>query len=938
MTGYEPTVWVDNAAEPRLNADALNKIEQGIAAAGSQDSPTFTGNVTLPSTTTIGTVSPTELGYLDGVTSGIQSQLNAKAPLASPALTGTPTTPTAAAGTNTTQIASTAYVRTEVANIVNSAPATLDTLNEIAQALGSDPNFATTMTNLINTKAPSASPTFTGTVVLPSTTSIGTITSTELGYLDGVTSSIQTQLGTKAPSADPTFTGTVTLPTTTSIGNVSSTELGYLDGVTSAIQTQLNAKVDEVASTDNAIVRFDGAGGAVQNSSATLADDGSITATYFNATSNAAGTNYKVGDDAWIGDVNWANTIRITGVTEPANGYLIFGNGDSTALGRAGTGALTYGGNTIWHAGNDGSSSGLDADLLDGNHASAFALNSHTHTIANITSLQTTLDAKVDEVASTDNAIVRFDGAGGAVQNSSATLADDGSITATYFNATSNAAGTNYKVGDDAWIGDVNWANTIRITGVTEPANGYLIFGNGDSTALGRAGTGALTYGGNTIWHAGNDGSSSGLDADLLDGNHASAFALNSHTHTIANITSLQTTLDAKAPLASPSFTGTVTMPNVSITSGSSVFYNTVIARDNQINVNGEPTSSLGSPSLFEVGVFPSTMTNKLWFYDTTKFTFEYTNNGTDWITQSNSTTDIKKLVGGAGSYSSGIVIPNGAQKYRITIRNDGSYVYLNHLYAYWSTNGHQSAVEIWKKRDDGSWTQHTNSATNVSAWPAHLHVPFNAIPWSTALTSGHYNDVRIVFTPTWSGSFPSNNISLLNIELWSGYPAGKRTIYDWDYDKNVTFPNNVSISGALTLNGKPAGRVHVQSTAPSSPADGDLWVDTSTPTWTAPTFQNSWVNYGSEWNSAGYYKDANGVVHLRGLVKSGSIGAIFTLPAGYRPTATWLFICASNSSATPPGYARVDINTSGSVSLNTYSANSNNGWVSLDGITFATF
>ena len=83
---------------------------------------------------------------------------------------------------------------------------------------------------------------------------------------------------------------------------------------------------------------------------------------------------------------------------------------------------------------------------------------------------------------------------------------------------------------------------------------------------------------------------------------------------------------------------------------------------------------------------------------------------------------------------------------------------------------------------------------------------------------------------------------------------------------------------------------------------------------------------------------DANGVVHLRGLVKSGSIGAIFTLPAGYRPTATWLFICASNSSATPPGYARVDINTSGSVSLNTYSANSNNGWVSLDGITFATF
>ena len=69
-----------------------------------------------------------------------------------------------------------------------------------------------------------------------------TVSSTELGYLNGVTSAIQTQLNVKAPSANPTFTGTVTLPSTTSIGNVSSTELGYVDGVTSAIQTQLNAK------------------------------------------------------------------------------------------------------------------------------------------------------------------------------------------------------------------------------------------------------------------------------------------------------------------------------------------------------------------------------------------------------------------------------------------------------------------------------------------------------------------------------------------------------------------------------------------------------------------------------------------------------------------------------------------------------------------------
>jgi hypothetical protein len=69
-----------------------------------------------------------------------------------------------------------------------------------------------------------------------------TISPTELSYLDTVSSNIQTQLNAKAPSAGPTFTGTVVLPSTTSIGTVSDTEISYLDGVTSAIQTQLNGK------------------------------------------------------------------------------------------------------------------------------------------------------------------------------------------------------------------------------------------------------------------------------------------------------------------------------------------------------------------------------------------------------------------------------------------------------------------------------------------------------------------------------------------------------------------------------------------------------------------------------------------------------------------------------------------------------------------------
>jgi hypothetical protein len=122
------------------------------------------------------TVSTTELGYLDGVTSAIQTQLDAKlatatasstyAPLASPALTGVPTAPTAAANTNTTQVATTAYVQTEITDLIAAAPGALDTLNELATALGNDAAFSTTVTNSLATKLPLAGGTMSGALAM----------------------------------------------------------------------------------------------------------------------------------------------------------------------------------------------------------------------------------------------------------------------------------------------------------------------------------------------------------------------------------------------------------------------------------------------------------------------------------------------------------------------------------------------------------------------------------------------------------------------------------------------------------------------------------------------------------------------------------------------------------------------------------------------------
>lgn len=119
----------------------------------------------------------TDLAIVDGGTgasTAAQALANlGGAPLASPELTGAPTVPTAAAGTNNTQIANTAFVQAAIAALVAAAPATLDTLKELAAALGDDPNFATKITNALALKAPLDSPALTGIPTAPNA-AIGT--------------------------------------------------------------------------------------------------------------------------------------------------------------------------------------------------------------------------------------------------------------------------------------------------------------------------------------------------------------------------------------------------------------------------------------------------------------------------------------------------------------------------------------------------------------------------------------------------------------------------------------------------------------------------------------------------------------------------------------------------------------------------------------------
>ena len=78
-------------------------------------------------------------------------------------LGGNPTTTTQSAGNDTTRVATTAFVTAAIDNLVDSAPGTMNTLNEIAAALNDDANFNTTVTNSIAAKLPLAGGTLTGT-------------------------------------------------------------------------------------------------------------------------------------------------------------------------------------------------------------------------------------------------------------------------------------------------------------------------------------------------------------------------------------------------------------------------------------------------------------------------------------------------------------------------------------------------------------------------------------------------------------------------------------------------------------------------------------------------------------------------------------------------------------------------------------------------------
>ncbi|CAN7244213.1 hypothetical protein LJR045_000999 [Microbacterium sp. LjRoot45] len=234
---------------PGWIADLIALVEAGGGGGGGEGGPAAWGSITGPMS------SQTDLA----------AALAALAPKASPALTGNPTAPTPSPGDNDTSIATTAFVATAIAALISSAPGALDTLDELAAALGDDANFAATITNALALKAPLASPVFTGNPRVPTAapgdasttaastafvaTAIAALISSAPGALDTLdelaaalgddanfAATITNALALKASLASPALTGNPTAPTPAPGDNDVSI------ATTAFVQTELTGK------------------------------------------------------------------------------------------------------------------------------------------------------------------------------------------------------------------------------------------------------------------------------------------------------------------------------------------------------------------------------------------------------------------------------------------------------------------------------------------------------------------------------------------------------------------------------------------------------------------------------------------------------------------------------------------------------------------------
>ena len=625
-----------------VNVDGGN-IDGTIIGATTPDAATFTtatanngftgdlaGNVTAPTGTSTFdnlTASGTIVGDVTGDLSGNVNATTGSSTFNNVTINGTLNMDagTTATITNLTDpvdpqdAATRNYVDVGLANLVDSSPAALDTLNELAAALGDDPNFSTTITNSIATKLPLAGGTMSGAIDMGSnkvTNASNPTAAQDLStkaYTDQQDALQVTKSGdTMSGNLDMGSNNITGLATPTANDHASSK--GYTDGIlgsataasasaAAAATSETNAEASATASagsastantakqdTLDALDEFTDIYLGAKSSSPSTDNDGDALDTgslYYDTTDNQLyiwdGTNWdqaaftlgqaianiiedttpQLGGnlDLNTNTINGTGDIDITGTITSSGAITgaLSGNastatalqtGRSIALGGAVTGSATFDGTgdititatatsdpTLTLSG-DASGSATFTNLGNATLNVTVADDSHNHVISNVDGLQTALNGKLSTSgkAADSNLLDGIDS--GSFLRSDANDTMSGQLNITYGDqslwSTHNGSGT-------GWRGRMGHRNSTADTSIflgsygsnaSLSAHNYalnawddLYINTVDGNSGGNTRLPSTTYiAGNTVWHAGNDGSGSGLDADTLDGVQGSSY------------------------------------------------------------------------------------------------------------------------------------------------------------------------------------------------------------------------------------------------------------------------------------------------------------------------------------------------------------------------------------------------------------------------------
>jgi len=554
---WNGTAWINDAVN--LSTDTIGSFVQSLVAgtgvtlsgnSGENATPTVNVDTTVIQAR-VADVSDTEIGYLNGVTSAIQTQIDTKAPLASPTFSGTVTLPS---GTVTSaMIADGTIVNADISSsaaIADSKLATISTASKVSNsattatdantasaivARDASGNFsagtvtaalsgnATTATTLANARniagqsfngsanisiAPTDLTGVTSTAAEINILDGATLSVTELNYVDGVTSAIQTQLDAKAPLASPTFTGTVVLPDNTV-----------------ALGTKTTG--DYVASL-------------VAGTGVTLSNNSGETATPTIAIGQAVATNSNV----TFNDLTVSGNLTVSGTTTSIN-----------------TETLTVDDNII---------------VLNNNATGAPSANAGIEV----------------ERGSSTNVVLRWNETDDAWE-----LTNDGSTYSQIATASSVSSATALTV------------DNLTDVVITSAANKDFLMYNGtnwvdQAITLGTDTTGdyvaTLTAGtGITLANNSGEGSSPTVTVDTTVIQAKVANVTDTEIGYLDGVTSaIQTQMDLKAPLASPTFTGTPTLPTGTIaTTQAAADSTTAVATTAFVTTADNLKANLASPT-----------------------------------------------------------------------------------------------------------------------------------------------------------------------------------------------------------------------------------------------------------------------------------------------------------------------------------------------------